>query len=182
MRRTAILLSALVPLLILGLMAAAGVLAGGGCHGSVTATPSEANGDVVKIDGCTYLPTITRVPVGSQVRFINSSTGPHDITGRMGSWASGPLEVGAEFRYRFATAGVYPYSCSLHPGMAGVVVVGSTDVALSNDGRPAAALAPTTAPAEAASPLPAVAAAGGIGLLTGVLGALVVTRRRAASD
>jgi plastocyanin len=150
----------------------------------VGAAPTEGNATVVKIDGCTFAPTVTRVPVGTQVRFLNSSPQFHDVTGRNGEWGSDTLQDGQSFAFRFAAAGLYPYSCSLHPGMAGVVIVGSpvvagapAAVADAADIAPVSATAPTSAEN---SPLPSLAA-GGLGLLAGVgLGAAISRRRRPA--
>jgi plastocyanin len=186
-RRIALLLAALPLILTLGWAAAGVALAGGGCHPTRGAVPSEGNATIVKIDGCTFAPTVTRVPIGTEVRFLNSSPQIHDVTGRNGEWGSDTLQDGQSFAMRFAAPGIYPYSCSLHPGMAGVVVVGSPVAAAAPaaDAAPAAAdiapVAVTTpaAPASAdGSPL-AYLATGGIGLVAGLgVGAAAVARRR----
>jgi plastocyanin len=169
----------LTPFLLLIAFAAAGspVAAGGGCHGGEGAVATEATSSVVRIDGCTFGPTVTRVPVGTEVTFLNTSMSPHDVTGRMGEWGSKTLEVGQRFAHRFGAAGVYAYSCSLHPGMAGVVVAGSPDMALASDVLPASS-EPATTVDGGIQPLPTLAA-GGIGLLIGVLGMAAVRRRTA---
>jgi plastocyanin len=175
MRRRLLVSIATVPfLLILGLIAAGAAAAGGGCHGG-TGVASEATSTVVKIDGCTFLPTVTRVPVGTEVRFLNTGLGPHDVSGGSGRWGSPMLEPGRSFAHRFITAGIYPYSCSLHPGMAGVVAVGPSDLALASDVQVAPVQPAAAAPA--GSPLP-VALAGGLGLLAGAIAAGLVLRRR----
>ena len=181
-RRITLLLAALPLILTLGWAAAGAVLAGGGCHGAnaVEAWPTEGNATVVKIDGCTFAPTVTRVPLGAEVRFLNTSQSGHDIVGRARAWGTDRLDSGAEFSYRFTTPGVYPYSCSLHPGMAGVVVVGSTAQA-ETDGQEVA-LSPVTATVEPQAPTgdsaPALVAVGGFGLLAGLaIGAAIVRRR-----
>jgi hypothetical protein len=106
------------------------------------------------------------------------------VTGRNREWGTPSLGVGASFANRFGKAGVYPYSCSLHPGMAGVVIVGSPVAAAADAAPDAADIAPVVAQAPAAaisagnSPLPYLAA-GGLGLLGGLaIGAAVVDRRR----
>jgi plastocyanin len=186
-RRYALPLFTSALLLIAALGFATSAAAGGGCHaeGATEAVASEAAATVVKIDGCTFAPSVTRVPTGTEVRFINSSPAQHDVIGRMGGWGIDTLPSGAEFKHRFATAGVYPYSCSLHPGMAGVVIVGS----------PASAAAPDTAPVAASEPIPEdstasdsglpMLAVGGIGLLAGaaigVLAARAFGRRDEAA-
>jgi hypothetical protein len=109
------------------------------------------------------------------VTFLNPTEAPHDVTGRQGEWGSGILENGAAFKHRFASAGVFAYSCSLHPGMAGVVVAGGPDMALASDVQPAAT-GPAPATDGGLQPLPTVAA-GGIGLLIGVLAMAAVRRR-----
>jgi plastocyanin len=175
MRRRLLASIATLPLLaVLGLAVAGIASAGGGCHGG-TGTPSAASAAVVKIDGCTFLPTIDQVPVGATVTFLNSADVPHDVTGRSGSWGSQTLESGGSYAHRFTEAGMYPYSCSLHPGMAGVVVVGPTDMTLASDVQPA----PPAAPAAVAggSPIP-IALAAGAGLAVGALGAGLLLRRR----
>ena len=106
---------------------------------------TEASSSVVRIDGCTFGPTVTRVPAGTEVTFLNTSTSPYDVTGRMGEWGSETLDVGQRYAHQFATAGVYAYSCSLHPRMAGVVVAGSPDMTLVRDVLPATTEPATTA-------------------------------------
>jgi plastocyanin len=187
MRRTITVSLALLPIiLVLGWAAAGVAMAGGGCHANVDPIPSEASVTTVKIDGCTYAPTITRVPVGAEVRFINASGQTHDVTGRKFEWGSGELASGKSYTRAFGTAGLYPFSCSLHPGMAGVVVVGSpvAEVAHPADAPDAAditAVSTTTATPLASadnSPAPYLAA-GGLGLVAGIgFGAAVVARQR----
>lgn len=186
MRRNLTLSLALLPfILVLGWAAAGAALAGGGCHGGEQATATEGSATVVKIDGCTYAPSVTRVPLGAEVTFLNTSVSPHDVTGRNREWGTASLDVGASYVTRFRSAGVYPYSCSLHPGMAGVVIVGSPvaatgagDTADAADITPVSATTPAAAVSADNSPVPYLAA-GGLGLLAGLgVGAAVVDRRR----
>ena len=187
MRRSIRQLLVLVPFLLFvgfAATAAAGpVLAGGGCHAGIGPNPSEGSSSVVKLDGCTFAPTITRVPSGTEVTFINASATPHDVTGRGSEWGSRLLDVGASFKQRFTTAGLFPYSCSLHPGMAGIVVVGGSAAAAPAAVAPApAAAAPepagtVTANAEPQTAPAAVVAAGAIGILIGGLVMAVAGRR-----
>jgi plastocyanin len=175
-RRITLLLTGLPLVLMLGWAAAGAVLAGGGCHpeGATDTIAGEGSGTTVKLDGCTFAPTITRVPVGAEVRWINDSSSPHDVTGRRFEWGSEQLSTGDSFSRRFAEAGVYPYSCSLHPGMAGVVVVGAPATAADTDDiQQAAALEPVeTAPTSDGSTVPLLVACA-IGLLGGAaIGAL----------
>ena len=188
MRRTISVSLALLPfVLVLGWAAAGVALAGGGCHEGVGATPAEGNATVVKIDGCTYAPTVARVAIGTEVRFLNTSPQFHDVTGRNGEWGSATLQSGQSFAMRFAAPGLYPYSCSLHPGMAGVVVVGSSVAADAANVADAADVAPVSAtvpapPTTAADPTLPILAAGGLGLLCGALVAGAFVSRRRPTD
>ena len=179
MRRRIRLLIASIPLLmLLGFAAAGFATAGGGCHGGEGATTTEASSSVVKIDGCTFAPTVTRVPVGTEVRFLNTSLAGHDIIGRNHEWGTDLLAAGASYSQKFRAAGVYPYSCSLHPGMAGVVIAGSPDIGLA-----ASVQAPPVepvAPSDAGTSIVPILAAGGLGLLAGALvaGSIVSRRQR----
>jgi plastocyanin len=179
MRRHYRLLIASVPLLVLLGLASAGVVsAGGGCHAEVEPIAKEGSSTTVKIDGCTFAPTITRVPVGMEVRFINDSGSTHDVTGRKSSWGSGQLDIGESYTHRFTAPGIYPYSCSLHPGMAGVVVAGSPDLSLASDVQVVPSEPTASVSADATI---SIVAAGGLGLLAGALvaGGIVSRRRRA---
>lgn len=183
MRRTIKVSLALLPfILVLGWAAAGVALAGGGCHGGEGVAPAEGTATVVKIDGCTFAPTVTRVAVGTQVQFLNTSPQIHDVTGQNGEWRSDTLQSGQSFAFRFARAGIYPYSCSLHPGMAGVVAVGASVGANDAvDSAPVSATVPAAPTAAGDSTLP-ILAAGGFGILAGALVAGAVVSRRRPTD
>jgi plastocyanin len=180
-RRTALFLATVPFLLVLGWAAAGTALAGGGCHGEDEATATEGSSSVVRLQGCTFGPTITRVPVGTEVRWVNVAGQTHDVVGRRFEWGSEALDNGQSFTHRFATAGIYPYSCSFHPGMAGIVVVGGPTTADANDFEAAAALepaSPTRSSDGSVMPAVAVGAVGLVGgLVIGAVGMRLVSRR-----
>lgn len=204
MRRTLVSIVALLNLLLLVAVVPAVVRAGGGCHqpGLDGSTYTEGPATVVRMDVCSFAPTIARVPLGTEMRFLNTSNSAHIVLGRNGTWGSETLEPGAEFSERFTTEGTYPFSCPLHPGMVGAIVVG--DGAL--DGVAGGAAAPAAvvtspAPSSAAGSMATVnsvnatsattdmpwapiviAALAGLAvgaLLTSLLSAAVMDRRRA---
>jgi plastocyanin len=101
--------------------------------------------------------------------------------------SSGPLGAGKGHEAVIAVAGTYPYRCTIHPTMAGTVVVTpaqatTTPAAATPTGPTAAAPAPAATDDEqgggaAAGPVIGV----GVGLAAGAgLGWLIVRRRRAA--
>ena len=124
--RSAVGLALMTPLMMVVGIATA--RAGGGfCHGApVTDTSTDR---VVIADYC-FTPTIVRVGVGDPVTWLNKDGTPHAVAGANGSWAGdGDLHMGDKATVRFAKAGIYPYLCSLHPGMIGAVVVGEEGAA-----------------------------------------------------
>ena len=70
------------------------------------------------------------VPVGTEVTFLNTAWIDHMVVGEAQSWGKDdPIVPGDDVRRTFEAEGVYPYSCPLHPGMVGAVVVGGADAA-----------------------------------------------------
>lgn len=80
------------------------------------------NGDV-------YDPATIQVVRGTAVTWTNQDTVPHSvvisyaITAASDLWASGAFATGQSVSYTFTSPGRYPYHCSLHAGMVGVVIV-----------------------------------------------------------
>jgi plastocyanin len=103
--------------------------AGGGCHGEAT----EGTGAVVVMAERCFGPTVLRVAPGTQVTWVSKDSDVHTVTGFGYQWGSqGDLGQGERFSTMFRSRGVFPYTCYLHPGMNGAVVVG--DAAPSQDG------------------------------------------------
>jgi plastocyanin len=104
--------------LVPGIAAASG---GGGCGGPVT----DEAGTSVDISEFCFTPTILRAAPGDVVTFTNLDRSRHTVLGANGIWGSyDAMRRGVEATYEFAEPGVYPYVCTWHPGMIGVVVVG----------------------------------------------------------
>jgi plastocyanin len=96
---------------------------GGGCHG---APENEGSGMVVTIAGC-FSPTVLRVEPGARVSFQNTDPYLHVVIGQ--TWTViGDLAGGSSGEVLFPKAGTFPYACTLHPGMVGVVIVGDGKV------------------------------------------------------
>lgn len=103
--------------------------AGGGCYAEGPTSSSRATGDAtVPIQKCEFQPTVLYIEPGSTVTWGNKDPVPHSVTGAYGSIGGDKLlKDGDELSFRFDNAGVFPYYCVLHPGMAGAVVVGDAD-------------------------------------------------------
>lgn len=99
----------------------AGASGGGGCGGPVT----DESGTEVEIEEFCFTPTILRAEPGDTITFTNLDRSPHTVLGANGIWGSyDALKRNVEATYEFAEPGVYPYVCTWHVGMVGVVVVG----------------------------------------------------------
>ena len=117
--------------LLLASVGVAPVSAGGGCHGPDGSVHSEGDATVVRMGPCSFSPTVVHVPAGTQVRFLNTAEVDHMVVGESQTWGTPvALVPGKELARTFAEKGVYPFSCPLHPGMVGAVVVGGADAAV----------------------------------------------------
>ena len=110
-------------------LAAVPAHAGAGCHEEAT----EATGAVVVLAERCFGPTVLRVVPGTKVTWINKDFDVHNVTGFGYRWGTeGDIRQGQRFSTTFRSRGVFPYTCYLHTGMNGAVVVG--DAAPSLDG------------------------------------------------
>ena len=98
--------------------------AGGGCmHGT---HPTDGHGTVVELIDLCFSPTVLHVEPGTEVTWVNRDDMSHEVTGVGGTWGTfDDLGLNDRVSYTFADDGVYVYSCFIHPGMVGAVVVGS---------------------------------------------------------
>jgi len=95
--------------------------AGGGCHSDAVA----AAGIRVTLSELCFGPTVLYVTPRETVTWTNEDSTAHTVTGLGFRWGSGgDLARGDAVSYLFAQPGIYPYSCIIHPGMVGAVVVG----------------------------------------------------------
>jgi len=191
-------------LLIGSFVFAAPVAAGDPClHDMQRPAVSDGRTTVVKLDKCAFFPTVAHVPVGTEVQFLNADMVGHEVVGANLTWGHHDkiLGTGDQLGVRFATAGIYPYACMIHPGMTGAIIVGDALSAAVPPAAPAPAGTAVGAPADAGAgapapkpagsdpvssssassgPLPAVLGIAFVALLA-VLGAWVTARRRRAS-
>jgi plastocyanin len=117
MRRAVAVASFAIAMAVLASPAAAG----GGCHRAGDGS-TEGTGDTVAFSMNCMTPTVLRVEPGATVTFVNQDEVQHNVFGL--GWGDDVVTTGERVERRFASAGVYPYACSLHPGMVGAVVVG----------------------------------------------------------
>jgi plastocyanin len=70
-----------------------------------------------------FSPSDLTVDAGTAVTWTNTDRTSHTSTSDVAGWNSGTIAPGGQFSFTFATAGTFPYHCSIHPGMTGTVVV-----------------------------------------------------------
>lgn len=184
--------------------------AGGGCHSTFESGQTESTGDRVAFEGNCVVPTVLRVARGSTVTFVNEDQHAHVVTGT--GWGFfDHMNHQQTYAARFDRDGTFPFSCYLHPGMNGAVVVGSGQGGTGRDavvelaastattsasapvgssaapdaaGAPATAVAATPASAvtDGATPRTGVATGAAVALLVAGLVAGVSLRRRATAS
>jgi plastocyanin len=128
--------------------------AGGSCHSAAT----TGKGTAVSLHGLCFGPTVLYVQPETRVTWTNRDRTDHTVTGLGFTWGSGDsLFYGDSISYRFAKAGVYPYSCIIHPGMVGAVVVGDAGSPKAVAGVPLAVAAAAPSPSAAVQAVPRAA-------------------------
>lgn len=167
---------------------------GGGCGQPVT----DEAGTAVDIRDYCFSPTILRVAPGEDVTFTNMDRAPHSVLGANATWGDyDDLKRRRAVTYLFAEPGIYPYVCTYHVGMVGVIVVGDgvggaidtttadgpvTKVTASElDDLENAAAVRTTTPAAPESAWRSIVAAGALVSMLVAGGAIAVRRRRRRS-
>ena len=154
---------------------------GGGCIEGTT----QGTGTTIRIVHACFTPTILHVDPGDTVTWINDDPMVHNITAN--GWGHfdnlQPLE---RYAASFERGGLYPFACTLHPGMSGVIVVGAgtgvgngTTVDVAAPAAPAAPAAVLSGDASTGSTGWVAAAA--VGLLAGVLAGLGLAEVRRRS-
>ena len=84
------------------------------------ATPPTRH--VVIMEGTQYEPAMLTVKRGETVVWINKDPFPHTITAP-GVFDSRSIAAGKSWKYKARRAGEFPYVCTLHPTMKGMLRV-----------------------------------------------------------
>jgi plastocyanin len=153
---------------------AAGVTAaqaGGGGH----CEPSEGDAGVIDLAGACFLPSTLHADTGETITFVNRDPMAHNVSGT--GWGQyEDMREGDRFTTSFADPGIYPFACTLHPGMNGVILVGQT---AASETAAAAPISRSTSGTDGGGSW-VVAAAAGLVLGAAVSAGAMTARRRAA--
>jgi plastocyanin len=104
-----------------------------GCGSKSPTAPGQGpgnTGSTVTIRGAGYdgggsaafTPGNLTVNRGTTVAWENTDTIAHSVVSNTGLFNGGVGPSGA-FEHRFDASGAFPYSCTIHPGMAGTITV-----------------------------------------------------------
>lgn len=96
---------------------------GSSYNSSNTSAPNSVN-----IAMMAFTPASLTVTVGSTVVWTNNDGITHTVTADdngvdANGFDSGNITAGSKFSRMFPVAGVYPYHCTIHPGMKGTITV-----------------------------------------------------------
>ncbi|MBI2475561.1 cupredoxin domain-containing protein [Candidatus Uhrbacteria bacterium] len=78
---------------------------------------------VVTITDNAYTPSSITVSAGQAVKFINKGSAKHTASSEDGSWGTGTMQAGASFIKYFKKAGSFPFHCTNHSSMTGMITV-----------------------------------------------------------
>lgn len=92
--------------------------------GICTEDRCPANEFTIEMRDNNFNPTPATISAGTTVRWRNAGTVQHNtISSTAGLWTSGNLNPGSTFPRQFDTVGTFAYTCTLHAGMAGTIIV-----------------------------------------------------------
>jgi plastocyanin len=84
---------------------------------------STVSSTTVTIVNFSFSPGIDTVAVHTTVTWNNTSGTTHTSTSNTGVWDTGDISGGSSKTTTFDSPGVYPYHCSHHSSMVGVIYV-----------------------------------------------------------
>lgn len=94
--------------------------------GVVIVSGCTSGSSTVTIQNMAFSPDTVTIPGGTTVMWVNNDKVEHEVVSDDGSFDSGVLSPGESFNFTYTQAGDYPYHCSIHPSMTGIIVVSST--------------------------------------------------------
>jgi hypothetical protein len=78
------------------------------------------------------VPTVLYADAGETVRVTNGDQLLHNVVGLFEEIGYNDARAGAVIEFAFDEPGLYPYACTLHIGMVGVIVVGDAAEGVEN--------------------------------------------------
>jgi plastocyanin len=121
----------MMAILLAALIAALGAAVS---YGSAAASTGDAGGgtsvistdlpDTVVIKNFAFGPATMTVAPGTKITVVNQDRAPHTVTAVNKSFDTGTIAGGKSGQITApSTPGTYPYICTIHPSMAGTLIV-----------------------------------------------------------
>jgi plastocyanin len=107
---------------VLALPSAAGASVGTPSYVAATTAMQYAGASVSIVDFA-FSPSYVEIPAGGSVSWYNAGGAPHTVTSSSGAFGSGTISPGGGYGVTLTVPGTYTYYCSIHPSMAGTIVV-----------------------------------------------------------
>ena len=95
-----------------------------GCEPALFGNPNESKPATLRVamQKMEFSPATLEIKKGDVVEWKNDDITPHTATSpAFGD--SGAVASGKSWRHTFTETGTFPYTCTFHPGMKGVIVV-----------------------------------------------------------
>lgn len=86
-------------------------------HSGSNSRAAEPRRVVVDIKGFKFVPARPVVTPGDTIVWINKDIVPHTVTAKDGSWDSGLIEVGKQWKTTITPELTQDYYCAFHPSM-----------------------------------------------------------------
>ncbi len=77
----------------------------------------------VDIETLQFSPLNLEVKAGDTIIWKNKDAFPHNVTAENKSFRSGEIQSARSWKFKAGKKGVFPYVCTLHPGMKAVLTV-----------------------------------------------------------
>ena len=86
------------------------------------AAPKSRTHTVV-IEALKFSPPMLEVKAGDTVIWKNEDAFPHNVSAENKGFRSPNIQSGQSWKFKASSVGVFPYVCTLHPGMKAVLTV-----------------------------------------------------------
>ncbi|MEO6237350.1 MAG: cupredoxin family copper-binding protein [Vicinamibacterales bacterium] len=107
--------------LVFVVVASASHMPGMAADAAAKAAPAVVH--TVTVEGTAFTPADLTVKVGETITWINKDPYPHTATSQTGAFDSGSIGPDKSWKYVVRKTGEFPYLCTIHPSMKGVIRV-----------------------------------------------------------
>jgi plastocyanin len=85
--------------------------------------PAQGTVHTVVIENMQFNPAELQVHRGEKIVWVNKDLFPHTATAASHAFDSGSIAADSSWTYAAGKAGEYPYGCTFHPTMKGIIKV-----------------------------------------------------------